>query len=352
MTEERLRNNLQLLGLSSKEIDTYLTILDHGEAKVSEIIADSEVSQRYVYQMCEQLDERGLVILNDHVRPSMVRAQDPESVVEGINKQLDEVKADVTEQLANQKPAELEVELIKSRQTIIKRWKRFIDRATEEVFICMPAAKFERFESELAAAVDRDATVYVLLTEPGLNEFDRGSLVGRASIVRTWDAEPRPLLTVDNEIMIHDEPKLFIDEGAEGSAVSLTRSSVAGNLFSTYLSNYWRIADQEYLCEPDELPKSYPQLRNALVHATLHKRAGNDLTATIRAQHTTTGELTEMHEVPIVEIRQGLIEPFTNTFPVENGLSVSYDGEVVTVGGIDAIVEDYEALDITLDVAE
>ena len=74
MTAERLRDNLALLGLSSKEIEVYLTILDHGTATVSRVVEDSEASQRHVYQMCERLHERGLVVLNDHVRPSVVRA--------------------------------------------------------------------------------------------------------------------------------------------------------------------------------------------------------------------------------------------------------------------------------------
>jgi len=43
MTRERLRENLDLLGLSSKEIDVYLTVLDHGTVTVSRVVDESDV---------------------------------------------------------------------------------------------------------------------------------------------------------------------------------------------------------------------------------------------------------------------------------------------------------------------
>jgi len=107
-----------------------------------------------------------------------------------------------------------------------------------------------------------------------------------------------------------------------------------------------------YCCEPDPLPGSYPTLRNATIQATLHHREGRELTTTITAQDTDTEGLVEMESVPIVEIRQGLLDPFTNEFPIENSLHVEYGGDTVSVGGVQAVIEDYEALDIRLERAE
>ena len=351
MTRERLRENLRLLGLSAKEIAVYLTILDHGTVTVSRVVDESDVSQRHVYQMCERLDERGLVVLNDHVRPSVVRAQRADSAVGSIGSRLDELAADIESELAGQEVSDLEVELIKSSQTLAKRWRRDIDSAGEEVFICLPAAVFDRFSTALADALDRGVAVYALVTDPGLDEFDPGALADRTTLGRTWPHEPRPLLTVDRERLVLDEPKLLVD-ATGGSAISLTRSAVAANLFSTYLSNFWQIATAAHCCERDSLPRTYPTLRNALLQATLHERAGLELTATITAESTAAGRIVEMSSVPIVELRQGLIEPFTNEFPVENSIRVEYEGEVVAVGGANAVIEDYEALDVRLERAE
>ena len=151
--------------------------------------------------------------------------------------------------------------------------------------------------------------------------------------------------------MALDEPKLLVDAG-DGSAISLSRSAVAGNLFSTYLSNFWGIAAEAYCCDRDPLPASYPTLRNAPVQATLYHRAGEQLRATVTAESTTTGEIVEMTSVPIVELRQGLVDPFTNEFPVENSMRVEYEGREVAIGGANSVVEDYEALDVRLERAE
>jgi sugar-specific transcriptional regulator TrmB len=352
MTEERLRKNLGLLGLSAKEISVYLTILDHGTATVSQVVDDSDASQRHVYQMCEQLDERGLVVLNDHVRPSVVRAQTADSAVASIDTRLGELEADIGEALAGQDVSDLEVELIKSGQTLAKRWRRDIESAAEEVFISLPADVFDRFAGALSDALDRNVAVYVLLTDPGLDDFDTAALDGAATLARTWAYEPRPLLTVDRERMVLDDPNLLTNGPTDGSAIALTRSALAGNLFSTYLSNFWQIASEVYCCDRDLLPRSYPTLRNAIIQATLHQRAGRDLTATITAQDTDTGVIVEMESVPVTGIRQGLLDPFTNEFPIENSIHVAYDGETVSVGGVQSVIEDYEALDVRLERAD
>jgi len=219
------------------------------------------------------------------------------------------------------------------------------------VFICLPAAVFDRFREALSDAVSRGVAVYALVTDPGLDAFDLDAFAGCATLGRTWEHEPRPLLTVDRERMVPDEPRLLVD-GTDGSAISLTRSAVAANLFSTYLSNFWEIATEAYSCDRDPLPASYPTLRNALVQATLHERAGETLQATITAESTASGEVVEMTSVPIVELRQGLVDPFTNEFPIGNSISVEYEGEVVTVGGVNSVIEDYEALDVRLERAD
>jgi sugar-specific transcriptional regulator TrmB len=352
MTEERLRENLRLLGLSSKEIAVYLTIIDHGTATVSQVVDDSDVSQRHVYQMCERLDERGLVVLNDHVRPSVVRAQRADSAVGSIGSRLDELETDIAGALAGTEVNELEVELIKSAPTLVKRWRRDIEAANEEVFMCVPADAFERFRSALADAIDRGVSVYVLVTDPGLADFDHATLEGHATLARTWAYEPRPLLTLDREGMVLDDPKLLSNATTGGSAISLTRSAVAGNLFSTYLSNFWQIGTEVYRCERDPLPSTYPTLRSAIVQATLHERAGVELAVTLTAQDTDTGAIVEMESAPLVEIRQGLVDPFTNEFPIENSILVEYGGETVSVGGVQSVIEDYEALDIRVEPAD
>lgn len=58
MDEDALRTRLRDFGLSEKEVSTYLTILDHGEAKASDIADDAGVSKRYDYSVADDLETR------------------------------------------------------------------------------------------------------------------------------------------------------------------------------------------------------------------------------------------------------------------------------------------------------
>jgi sugar-specific transcriptional regulator TrmB len=346
MTVERLRDNLKLLGLSDKEISVYLTILDHGKVTVSRVIDESDVSRRHVYQMCERLDDRGLVVLNDHVRPSVVHAQAADSAIERIDSRLGELKSDIDATLTDTSVTDPDVELIKSGQTLTKRCRSAIDAATAELFICMPATVFDRFRPELAAAVDRGVAVYALVTDPGLDSFDTERLP--VTLARTCEDEPYPLVTADGERVILDDPKLLTST-IDGSAMSIVRQALAETLCASYISNFWSRGREVTRKDPPELPYSYPTLRQATVDAASHLAAGRELYATITARQVETGEIVEMESVPVVESNQRLIEPFTTDYPMQNALAVRYEGDVVTVGSTGVVGGTYEALDIRLE---
>jgi len=72
MDDSTLRDLLGRFGFSAKEIDTYLTLLEHGEAKASTIAEAAGVSKRYVYSVSETLEARGFVDVDDHVVPTVL----------------------------------------------------------------------------------------------------------------------------------------------------------------------------------------------------------------------------------------------------------------------------------------
>jgi len=53
MDDSTLSDLLHRFGFSDKEVDTYLTLLAHGEAKASTIAEAAGVSKRYVYSVSE-----------------------------------------------------------------------------------------------------------------------------------------------------------------------------------------------------------------------------------------------------------------------------------------------------------
>jgi len=68
------RRRIQQLGLTEKETETYLTILESGPTKVTEIAAEVDVSKRYIYTIAKKLEDRHLVIVNDYFTPTTIEA--------------------------------------------------------------------------------------------------------------------------------------------------------------------------------------------------------------------------------------------------------------------------------------
>jgi hypothetical protein len=96
------------------------------------------------------------------------------------------------------------------------------------------------------------------------------------------------------------------------------------------------------------LPGTFTNFRQAVHQATCWLRAGQPVSATVAVRPVTAaddpGELTG----PVVETRQGLVRPETNSYPIQHSLVVEVDGETVTVGGPGSFLEDYETDEVEL----
>jgi len=92
MDDRTLNDLLRRFGLSDKEVDTYLSLLAHGEAKASTVADAAGVSKRYVYSVSESLAERGFVEVNDHVVPTTIRANPPDEVINRLRSDVDAIR--------------------------------------------------------------------------------------------------------------------------------------------------------------------------------------------------------------------------------------------------------------------
>lgn len=352
MDDASLRKQLRSFGLSEKEVDTYLTILSHGEAKASTIADDAGVSKRYVYSISEDLEERGFVEVNDHAVPTMIRAKPPEVVLETLGRSLEQMRPELEARFTSTTEKIEQFEVIKSRATVIKRIREALDRASEEVTLSIPISVLDEVSTELAAAVDRGVLV-LLLVGGELDEFDRsdlpdGLLDGLSSAVRTWREKTPMMLTADREVGLIAPYTMVTRSHSESQAIMLAQEQLVPVLVGSFLGNYWPMADELSAAEPAELPATYDVFRHAVLQATLQRRAGRVLEATVRAKpvHEDGGEMALNGE--IVNVRQSLLHPPTNSFPVENALVLQTDDGTYSVGGEGAFVEDLEAVEVTL----
>jgi sugar-specific transcriptional regulator TrmB len=77
-------NELLSAGLSEKEAKTYLSLLELGEASIAKITKKSALKRSTVYEMLENLKEKGLVSQTHHQKRTLFLAESPKKLVESL----------------------------------------------------------------------------------------------------------------------------------------------------------------------------------------------------------------------------------------------------------------------------
>ncbi|NUE01886.1 TrmB family transcriptional regulator [Halorubraceae archaeon YAN] len=345
MDDSTLSDLLHRFGFSDKEVDTYLTLLAHGEAKASTIAEAAGVSKRYVYSVSEVLEDRGFVDVNDHVVPTMIRARDPEEVIARLTADVESMKPGLKERFAKTEPAVEQFEVIKSRVTVTKRIKTLITEAETELTISVPQPVLTGLRSELTAAVDRGVLVLLIVSGTDDAPEDAQSI---ASVTRVWRELMPTMVAVDRQLGLVAPAEMLIRANSGKQAIVFAQEQLGPVIVGSFFGNYWPVADEVAVADPDELPVTYTDFRRAVFQATLWLWSDSDLWVTVSGRSTETNEHTTVSG-RVVDVVQGIVAPVNNTFPVENSLTIETEDEaLVTVGGRGAFVEDIEAESVTL----
>ncbi|WP_435361509.1 TrmB family transcriptional regulator [Haloarchaeobius sp. DFWS5] len=353
MDDTTLIDRLARLGLSEKEIDTYLTILDHGEAKASTIAQDAGVSKRYVYSVSEKLQARGFVEVNDHAVPTLIRANPPEEVVDRLTAELKTLGPDLSERWNRVTEDRREFEVVKARATVLKRIREFLTTATAEVTLSMPRSVLPEVADELRDTVERGVLVFLILTGDtgeGEPEIDGDRPV--ASVARVWEERAPVLFTVDTELGLFAPYDLLARANTGEQAVTIAQEQLVPVLVGSFFGNYWPMAEEAAVVEPTPLPKTFESFRQAVFEATLHRQAGVEVEATVEARPVPTEGDFETLTGRVVGVRQNLIVPGQSDLAVENSLTLDIGDRTISVGGPGAFVEDYEARSVRLEAVE
>ncbi|MBX0322959.1 TrmB family transcriptional regulator [Halomicroarcula sp. F13] len=346
MDDSTLADRLTQLGLSEKEVDTYLSILQNGEAKASEIADDTGVSKRYVYSISESLEKRGFVEVNDHVVPTTIRARPPSEVIEALSDQLEEMETALDDRFSDTERRAQQFDVIKSRVTVVKRLTEYLANAEREVMLSVPQQYLPEIADELEAAVDRG--VLVLLVVSSATDVDGDDVAGMASVARAWDQEMPIVLTVDGQFGLVAPADIIIRSNSDQRAIAFVQEQLVPVLSGSFLGNYWPMSSEIYVAEPRVLPATYQNFRQPVLEATLRLRADEEVHVSALVQPVQADDDPGTLEGTVVDTRQGLAEPQTNAYPIEHTLVVDTGEETVTIGGPGSFIEDYEADEVTL----
>ncbi len=352
MDDRTLSDLLSGFGLSEKEVDTHLALLAHGEAKASTIADAAGVSKRYVYSVSESLAARGFVEVNDHAVPTTIRANPPEEVIDRLRSDVEAIRPGIEERFSRVEPDAEQFEVVKSRVTVLKRIRGLIEEAEDELTLSLPASLLDDFRGALSDAVDRGVLVLLILSDAGTESttVETTAVDGVASVVRRWREAMPTLLTVDSAVGVVAPAELLGRSGSDRQAIVFAQVQLAPVIAGSFLGNYWPAASEIHVAKPAPLPAEYVNFRQAAFQATLHRRAGATLRATVAGRDTAADEPVEVTG-EVREVRQSLVEPTNNEFPVQHSIVIGTDDGPVAVGGRGAFVEDVEADLVRLEAA-
>jgi len=346
MDDATLRAHLRRFGLSEKEVDTYLTLLEHGEATASTIADVAGVSKRYVYSVSETLEDRGFVEVTDHVVPTTIRALPPDQVVDELVRDAEAMKPALEARHTRTEPSADHFEAVKSRITVLKRIRSFISDADEELTLSIPLEVLDEVDDALRAARARGVLVVLLVSGTAELTDDMTDL---ASVTRVWAETMPAMLTVDRRVGVVAPIEMLSSTHSDTQAIVFAQKHLGPVIVASFFGNYWPIAREAAVADPAELPVSYENFWHTIFQATLWLRADVGLRATVEGRTTADNDRVEL-DCRVADVTQGLVEPTNNSFPVEHSLTVEADSQTYTVGGYGAFLETIEADRVTLEL--
>jgi sugar-specific transcriptional regulator TrmB len=265
--EPDIREELAVFGFSDTEIDAYLAILAQGETTTRDVSEEADVTQRAVYNIAERLANRGLVRVKEHASPTMIKAVPPGEAIANLSERLESIQPSLEETYTQTATESPEIQIVRSRETAIKRLRESIEGADQEIAIAIPEDVYPEIEADLRAAKERGMFVLLLLVEcddPDAVDRDYGPV---ADVVRYWDQNLQFLYVTDDDDAMIGEDTIMGGTHVDEHAVYVSEGNLAGSIFSLFIGAFWPAATELYITDPDPLPETYEWFRDATLQA-------------------------------------------------------------------------------------
>ncbi|WP_170977354.1 TrmB family transcriptional regulator [Halorussus salinisoli] len=350
MSEIELVDQLQNIGLTEYQSRAYVAAVSLGTATPGELADESGVPQARIYDVIEDLTERGFVEEQIRDGTKVVSAPEPGVVLEEFkNRHVDEFNATVQSAAADlsrmyQRETNTDgfVSMVSLEKSARRHIRRAIDDADWWLALSLPRATYDSVADEVEAAIDRGVTVRLVVhddTAPAEeldDSFPADVHVRRRSIADTLAVADRSYGVFSSEL-----------PHADSSPYIVTQEANLVFLFQNYFQQFW--STSEVVQTGDAFPRWYLDPWRVITDlgSELEETAFTAHVVGYRSAESRDGEWTG--EVIGSELAGPVEADFTSALPVRATLRIDTGDEILAVGGWKAAVEDVAASAIRLE---
>jgi len=338
---EDIAEVFSILGVSRFGCEVYLKLLQEGPLSLSELSEILEAKTSQIYYYVKELASKGLVEASSS-RPVVYRAVSPSILEKLYLEKVESLQANVLGKLKSVVPVKHKITAEEPGVYTLKSWKTFLLRAEEvarsatvDLVICGDF-EFIRYLKESAESIERGGVnTYVLLYEvPGI-AIDYSDLPRLRKIRKYVSGDL--VVIADSRIAVLSQRRRIVGEKPSYGLV------IEEPVIIDYLEQdffYRWIRSEVIRDEAVKLPASFTILRLALYEAQRLVQTGCRMRVLVYGRYVRSGEDCMIEG-----------ELLNTVFEDSRGIAqlvLRVDGDTVTVGSQDAIVEDVAASRVEL----
>ncbi len=331
---QRLFRALDLTGFDAK---VYATLLAYGPLSPTQLAERLETHRPQVHATLRRLLAKGLVE-SSRGKPALYRAVPPNILLSIFEKEMSDIEESVKNFFKNLKvrvqPVRHGVWFFKSSRGLMERFKWAVENAQVDLAVCGDASFISKLKGLLLKAQERGVTVYVIVYEiPGIS-FSGEDVEGFRKVKRAVSGDL--MVVADSKIAVLAQRRTGA-KSMPGYGLVVEEPVLIDYLLHDYYNRWLR--SKTITDEMPKLPVRFTIFRLALVEAKRLLDSGIELWGVF------TGRKVGGKKA-VVEGK--IVKAFTDP---ETGVArfiVNINGETVTMGGPDAIVEDYAVEEVLL----
>ncbi|MFC7078048.1 TrmB family transcriptional regulator [Haloarcula halophila] len=339
LDESDIIDTLSRIGLTEKEIQVYIEVVAAGATNATELASRTDVSQRYIYRLADNLDQLGLIEVDDHTSPKRIRARPPGDQLDDLVTDIESARDSLNDLYTSTEPAGEHLEILRSREATVSRVEQIIRDAETELIAALPVGVIRQLRDTLSETYYDCTFVALLISGDPAGVYDL-DYAGFAQAVRFCEYQMPAFLVADRQQGVSTTPDLFGWERSEDRAVVFNNRNIGNVYASSFFGNYWTLGEEIALAWRARLPEQYDSFLRAVYDGTILYRSGEPHWITAEVVRRSDGQ-EETLSGCLSGVEQHLIEPHNSESGIENQLLLDSEDETYRLGSPTAYLTEY-----------